>query len=264
MTKLIWDKVAERFYEAGIDRGVLYLSDNTGVAWSGLTGLDERFSSGGSSIYIDGIRYNDKAAISDFEASLKAFTYPDEFLDYDGIVEIAQGFSAAEQEQQTFGLSYRSFYANDTEGEDFGYRIHIIYNLVAIPDGKNQDTTSESISPLEFAWSLSAVAEPIEGFLPTAHIILDSLLLDPEIMTSMELMLYGDDTHTPHIRSLSHLVDLVANWGPLLITPDEVSGLADLGPGGYDLSPSGVEGIYLAPPESRLVQTATDGLYILE
>lgn len=199
MAKLNWDQVGERLYEIGLDRGVLYFDDdNNGVAWNGLISVDE--NEGGSDatpVYFDGIKVNDTPAYGDYSATLTAFTYPDEFLEFEGIVSLGSGLFVDGQTQKQFGLSFRTLIGNDIEGTDHGYKVHLLYNLVVVPDSMTAETLSDSLSISDLSWKISAVPELATGYRATAHVILDSRLLPSDLLTTIEGILYGTEGYFP-------------------------------------------------------------------
>lgn len=200
MSRLVWNPVGQRRYEDGIDRGVLYLADGTGVPWNGLTGVDEDTSGvETTSYYYDGTKYLETRSPGDFSATLRAFTYPDEFLQFDGYTELNNGVLLGEQPvYDRFGLSYRTRIGNDIDGYDHGYKIHILYNLVATPDTRSYKTLSggqRSINDL--SWKISGVPEDIPGHRPTVHIIIDTTRMNPYLVKDVEDLLYGEDGAFP-------------------------------------------------------------------
>jgi hypothetical protein len=219
MARITWDNVGERYYETGIDRGVLYLpSEPAAVAWNGLTSMEEDFSESVSEpLYIDGSKYLDATSDGDFKGVLKAFTYPDEFLQFDGI-EVIDGVLVDGQIPVRFGLSYRTRIGNDVDGSNHGYKIHILYNLTAVADMKSYQTQTTSLNPIEFSWSISGVPENVPNFRSTVHAIFDSRLLPSFLLTDIEDMLYGSPESEPYLPSLAELVAFVQDWASLMIT----------------------------------------------
>lgn len=218
MTTLQWDQVGERTFETGVDRGVLYLPNVPGVAWNGLSSFSEK-SSGNepNGLYFDGVKYADTTNSQEFAGTLKAFTYPDEFLECEGIYEDVDGFFVTGQQPSRFGLSYRTLTGDDEDGVS-GYKIHILYNLLAIPAGKAYQSASPSFEPVVFEWSLTAIPEAIAGFRPTAHFILDSRTMSPELLQDLENSLYGDGISEPNLPSASTLVSFISDWVLIRIT----------------------------------------------
>lgn len=218
MTALVWDQVGSRIYEAGVDRGVLYLSDGNGVPWNGLISVVEKASRNiGSPIYYDGVKYADILTISDFSASLTAYTYPDEFLEFEGVLDAGNGLFITNQQSGRFGLSYRTKIGNDTEGDDLGYKIHLLYNLIAIPSQKSYQT-SISGNPMEFEWDISATPTKIPGYRPTAHIILDTRFMSPSLLQDIESSLYGNALDDAKLPPISTLVSFIGEWVIIRIT----------------------------------------------
>lgn len=209
MARLTWDNVGDRIYELGIDRGVLYLSDGSGVPWNGLTSVDEDNSSESEPVYFDGMKYRDVQSPSDYSATLKAFTYPDEFLEFEGY-ESAGGLLVGNQRPKNFGLSYRTLIGNDLEGSEYGYKIHVLYNLSASPDTKSYASMSDQDSPSEFSWSVTGVPKFVPGFRPTCHIVFDSTKLDPADLSLVEDILYGTDAVGPRLPNPNEFVNPIS------------------------------------------------------
>lgn len=264
MTRLLWDQAGERLYEAGLDRGVLYLSSGIGVAWNGLASVEEDMSGDTSSpAYFDGVKYLDIPQTGDFEATLSALTYPDEFLDYEGITSLGNGLYVDNQDTKLFGLSYRTLVGNDIEGVDHGYKIHILYNLTAVPNPSSFETLNDSPNPLLFSWKLAGIPQDAPNYRPTAHVIFDSRYLNAAMFEALEAILYGDVDDDPTLPSISELLDFVTLFGPKLINPNSVTGLSILTNGGADLTATNTDGVYSALPDTRLVEAAEDGFYQL-
>ena len=217
MTTITWDQMGTRFYENGVSRGVLYGSDGFGVAWNGLTSVEEKNTDSIDPLYYDGFRYGDLVALGDFEGVLKAFTYPDEFLEHQGILESDSGVYMTSQPKTRFGLSWRTEINNDL-GQSIGYKIHILYNLLAIPADKEYQTLSLDNEPIEFEWDLSAIPEEVDGFRPTAYLVIDSRKLDPFLLEDIEGLLYGTETDPPQLPNLNGLIIFINAWGRFIVT----------------------------------------------
>ncbi len=217
MATLVWDQVGDRSYELGVSKGVLYKEDGFGVSWNGLIAVEETIDNEVEPVHFDGVKFNDIVTIGDFSAVLRAFTYPDEFDYYQGILEAQDGFFVTGQPLAKFGLSYRTEIGNDVSGAQLGYKIHILYNLTAIPSTISRQTISESIDPLELEWTISAIPEDIETFRATAHVIFDSRKLDPLLLLDLEGILYGDEDSDPRLPSLKGLAAFVDKWDRLII-----------------------------------------------
>lgn len=219
MTSLVWDQSGSHFYELGVDRGVLYLSDGTGVPWNGLISVSESSSgSEGSPIYFDGVKYADSVYTGDYSASLKAYTYPDEFLEFEGVLEVGNGLFVTNQVQERFSLSYRSKIGNDTDDENYGYKIHILYNLTAVPQQKNYETISGDKSVMEFEWNVTGVPGEVPGFKPTVHLIFDTRRMSPLLVADIEATLYGTPITDPTLPPISTLTSFSDQWVIIRIT----------------------------------------------
>lgn len=219
MTTLQWDQVGEKTFETGLDRGVLYLTDGNGVVWNGLVSVTEQGPANlAISLYFDGVKYADTVAIQEFLAVLKAYTYPDEFLECEGVYDAGHGMHVTNQPPQRFGLSYRTSVGDDESGLDAGYKIHVLYNLLAFPAQKAYQSLSAAMEPILFEWNLSAVPEKIPGFQPTAHFIFDSREMSPVLLQDLEDTLYGDGTTTPTLPDASTLTSFIGDWVIMRIT----------------------------------------------
>lgn len=222
MASLVWDQVGERVYQTGIDHGVLYLHSDKAVAWNGLINVEESTASELKSFHLDGVKYLETFVPGDFSGKLTAYTYPDEFDSVSGIVDIgtSPGMSYYDQPVKSFDLSYRTRIGNDLEGIDYGYKLHILYNLIATLDAPSFKTVGEStVEPVEFSWTLSATppVTKVKGFRPTAHVSIDSRETPPELLQLLESMLYGTETTEPHLPPLQDVAEFFGYIGALLI-----------------------------------------------
>lgn len=217
MAELVWDGVGERTYQSGVDRGVLYPHDASAVVWNGLTSVEEDTETELSSYYIDGVKFLENLAPGEFSGKLSAFTYPDELDRLLGVVEVASGLSFHEQPPQSFDLSYRTRIGNDADA-DAGYRIHILYNILAQPDSREFNSLSDKSDPTEFSWSLTGTPPLIGGYRPTVHVSIDSTKTDPDVLQAIEDILYGSDVAQPRMPSVSELKELFDALGALIIT----------------------------------------------
>jgi hypothetical protein len=217
MATLVWDQVSERVYQTNVDRGVLYL-DDVAVAWNGLTSIEESSNSELKSFYLDGVKYLDNLSPGDFIGKLKAFTYPDEFDQVNGVVSIAPGLVFHDQPPKSFGLSYRTKIGNDVEGVDYGYKIHILYNIVANPDSHSFDTAKDSgAQAVEFGWALTGTPPKLGKFRPTVHVSIDSTKTSPEILSMLEDKLYGTSTSGPSLPTIPEIAEYFGYLGALII-----------------------------------------------
>jgi hypothetical protein len=219
--RIEWDQAGDRIYETGLDRGVLYLEDGTGVPWNGLVSFDDALSSSGSDVFVfDGNIFANLPTSGDFSGKIQALTYPDEFLEYDGYVEVEPGLFADNQNRKPFSLSFRTLVGDDVSDLALGYKIHILYNLTAAPQPVANKTADSNVSPMDFVWSLTSVPETVTGYAPTAYVIFDSRYLDPIVLEQLEDALYGTDVSPPELPSLEELVPL----GFLIVITDNGDG----------------------------------------
>lgn len=213
MSVLAWDQPGEKEYQSGVDRGVLYLPDGDAVVWNGLTSVEDTSTADIRSYFLDGRKYLEFLFPSDFAGKLTAYTYPDELDAVTGIVEGAPGLFYHDQAGTSFSLSYRTKIGNDLVGIDYGYKIHILYNVLANPDGHTLSTINESVEATEFSWSLSGKPSLIADFLfrPTAHVSMDSTKVS---LDEVEDILYGTGSEDPYLPSIEELAALFGPEGP--------------------------------------------------
>ena len=197
MAKIEWDKTGERLYETGVKNGVLYVQEGgkygKGVAWNGLTAVTESPSGAEATpLYADDIKYLNLLSTEEFGATIEAYTYPDEFAACDGSAALADGVMIGQQARKTFGLCYRTAIGNDTNGNDYGYKLHIIYGALAAPSEKAYATINDSPEAITFSWEVTTTPVNVTGAKPTASITIDSTKADPTKLAALEKKLYGD------------------------------------------------------------------------
>lgn len=199
MSKLKWDQTGERLYETGVRNGVLYpLGSNgtypKGVAWNGLTAVTESPSGAEATpLYADDIKYLNLMSTEEFGATIEAYTYPDEFAECDGSAALATGVQIGQQARKTFGLCYRTALGNDVVGNDYGYKLHIIYGALAAPSEKAYATINDSPEAITFSWEVTTTPVNVTGFKPTASITIDSTKANATKLAALEEILYGKD-----------------------------------------------------------------------
>lgn len=218
MTALVWDKTGEKTFQVGVDRGVLFLHDGTAVPWNGLTSVEESPSNDLKSYYLDGVKYLDALSPGDYVGKLKAYTYPKEFDLVNGIVRVAPGLSHHDQPPQSFNLTYRTMVGNDLEGSDYGYKIHILYNVVANPDSSSFNSLQESsLQPVEFGWSLTGTPVDMGRFRPTVHVSIDSRETPDYILRALEEQLYGNNVVDSSLPTILEVAQMFGYLGSLVI-----------------------------------------------
>lgn len=196
--KLEWDKIGERFYETGVEKGVLFPFMNgaytKGVVWNGLTAVNEKPSGAeATALYADNMKYLNLTSAEDFGASIEAYTYPDEFAICDGSAEIAQGVTIGQQKRISFGLSYVTKLGNDVDESDYGYKIHLIYGCKAAPSEKGYSTINDSPDAVTLSWELSTTPVKVPGFKPTACVTINSTKVNAKELAKLEDILYGTE-----------------------------------------------------------------------
>lgn len=207
MSKLIWDKSGERFWETGVSKGVLFPMSEVpgeyanGVVWNGLVNVTKSPTGAeASAIYADNIKYLNLMSIEELEASLEAYTYPDEFAECDGSATVAQGVRIGQQPRKMFALAYQSKIGNDLDPE-LGYKIHIIYGCQASPSEESHDTVNDSPEAMTFSWDITTTPVNVSGFKPTASITIDSTKTNAAKLAQLEEILYGKDATTEPVAA---------------------------------------------------------------
>ena len=198
MAKLVWDKTCDRLYETGVKNGVLYIPTSgvysKGVAWNGLTAVTESPSGAeATALYADDTKYLSLMSAEEFGATIEAYTYPDEFAACDGSAELADGVMIGQQKRSTFGLCYKTTIGNDTEGNDHGYKLHIIYGAQAKPSERAYASINDSPEAITFSWEITTTPVNVTGAKPTASLVIDSTKADPSKLAALEDILYGKD-----------------------------------------------------------------------
>lgn len=215
MAKLVWDQTGHRTYETGVDRGVLYLQDESGkyvngVAWNGLTAVNESPSGAESTpLYADNIKYLELRSAEDFGATIEAYTYPEEFEACDGSAAIAEGVKIGQQDRIPFGLCYRTVLGNDIKANNYGYKLHLIYGATASPSEKSYSTINDSPEAITFSWEITTTPIEVEGFKPTASLTINSTKVDSETLAAIEALLYGSESSEPSMPTPNEILAMI-------------------------------------------------------
>lgn len=215
MSKIVWDETGKRLYETGVKNGVLYLLSGSGaydkgVAWNGLTSVTESPSGAeATDLYADDTKYLSLMSAETFGATVEAYTYPDEFAECDGTAEIATGVTIGQQARKTFGLSYRTAIGNDIDGADHGYKLHFIYGCKATPSDKGYSSINDSPEAITFSWTINTTPVTVEGFKPTASLVVDSTKVAPEKLAALEAIIYGSESTEARLPLPSEVAELV-------------------------------------------------------
>lgn len=216
MAKLTWDQTGDRLYETGVKNGVLYLLGETGaydqgVAWNGLTAVTESPSGAEATpLYADDIKYLNLISAEEFGATIEAYTYPDEFAQCDGSAALVPGVMLGQQARKTFGLSYRTTLGNDVVGNDYGYKLHLIYGALAAPSEKAYATINDSPEAITFSWEVTTTPVAVNGFKPTASVTIDSTKVNAEKLTALEAILYGSESEEARLPLPDEIATLMA------------------------------------------------------
>lgn len=200
MTRLDWNSAGKRIFEAGLDRGVLYVGTNAGVSWPGLVSIS-RSPSGGAvtSYYTEGVKYLQTSESTEWEGTLEAYASPVEFDVCDGASYTSKGLGFMDQPRKEFGLSYRTLVGNDLTSTSYGYQIHILYNVLSEPTEKPYSSISDKTEALSLSWALKARPEAVTGRKPSAHLIVDSRRILSADLLTLENMLYGSAGTAPRL-----------------------------------------------------------------
>jgi hypothetical protein len=217
MAKLIWDTPGQRLFETGVSKGVLYVPNaqglyTTGYAWNGLTGVTETPSGAEASPqYADNIKWLNMYSAEEFGATLEAFMYPDQFAQFDGaaIPAGAPGITVGQQSRKVFGLSYQTILGNDIDGNDHGYKIHLVYGCQASPSERAYATVNDSPEAITFSWELTTTPVAATGFKPTSILTITSTKVAPASLVALEDLLYGTQSASPVLPLPDQVIGLL-------------------------------------------------------
>lgn len=219
MSRVTWGAPSERYFETGVDRGVLYPNSDTAIAWTGLTAVNETTRGGEPRpTYIDGIKIRNLASKEEYEATIEAFAAPREFDLCDGRMEIQKGLIATNQRRKAFGFSYRTRIGNALDGPEHGYKIHLVYNAMAGPSERNHATIGDSTEAETLSWPITTRAPFTSGIRPTAHFVIDTRYTPKGLLAAIENMLYGNEVSEGRLPLISELITMFKDDGPLLRT----------------------------------------------
>jgi hypothetical protein len=216
MTALQWDLAGQRLYETGVDHGVLYIPNvsgvyDTGYAWNGLTTVTESPSGAEPSAqYADNIKYLNLISTEEFGGTIEAFTYPDEFGQCDGSAEPQAGVMVGQQGRKAFGLAYRTRMGNDIDGTDHGYKLHLVYGCQAAPSEKAYATINDSPEAISFSWEFTTTPVAVTGLKPSALLTIDSTEVDAGDLSTLEDILYGTEGVDPRLPLPNEVISLFA------------------------------------------------------
>ena len=214
MGKLEWDKNGEHRYETGIDHVVLYKNNTNAYAWNGITKITENPSGAEPKIlWANNRKYMTLMSVEQLGLTIEAYTYPDEFRDCIGKTEISPGVIIGQQEREHFGLSYRTLIGNDESGNDFGYKIHLVYNCLASPTEENHSSTNDSPDISPFSWEVDTTPVEVGNYYLTSALTFSSTDLKKagmvNVLRGIEDVLYGTSKTRAYLPSVSQVMDLI-------------------------------------------------------
>lgn len=215
MAKLTWDDTGNRLFETGVDHGVLYLPNggiyDNGVAWNGLATVTETPSGAeANAVYADNIKYLNLMSIEQFGGTIEAYYYPDEFIQFDGGAELSGGVRINQQSRPPFGLSYRTRIGNDVDGDDHGYKIHLVYGAQASPSERAYASVNDTPAATTMSWTFSTTPVPVTGHKPTSLLTIDSTKVLASDLAALEDILYGTSGVAPRLPLPDEVVSLFA------------------------------------------------------
>lgn len=260
MTKLAWDPVGKRFYETGVDRGVLYV-DGVGVPWNGLTGVEESPSGGEARpLYIDGVKYLNLTSREEFAATISAFYSPEEFDECEGYSSLALGLKVSQQRRKPFALSYRVRLGNDVLGSDYGYKIHIVYGAMVSTMSRAYNSISDSPEVPTLSWPITTTPIVIPGLMRSAHIIINSTKISSEALAELEGILYGTELTAARLPTPTEIISALTDADEFVVT--------DLGGGVFQITGSldniieASPGVYQIVHDTAVVEIDVDSAEI--
>lgn len=209
MTRINWNTPSERYFESGVDRGVLFVTPDLGVPWNGLISVNEEGSGGEArASFVDGVKFRNIASKEQFVATIEAFTAPKEFGVCDGTLPIRTGLYATRQRRKPFNFAYRTQIGNAVDGQSHSYLIHLVYNALAAPSAKGRQSWSDQIEAMNLSWSVTTRPPVISGYRPTSHFIVDARETDPFELEAFEAQLYGSDASDARLPLPDELVTM--------------------------------------------------------
>lgn len=207
MSKLTWNAPGDRLYEIGLDRGVFYPPGAAGFAWNGLTAVTESKSAQINDYYYEGVKYLSYPLSEEFNGTIEALNAPRAFLPFDGMAMVGSGLIVDQQPRKIFGMSYRTLVGNDTQGNNYAYRIHLVYNIMVEPTERSHRSLSDESNPVEMSWAFRTIPIWLASMAPTAHLIVESL--NEEFAAEIEDILYGTDVTAPRLPPPAEVISIL-------------------------------------------------------
>lgn len=262
---ITWLEPGSKTYERGVDRGVLYMDDGRVVPWNGLTGVDEDLGRSSDSVYFDGSKLSEVVNPDGFSANVTAISYPKQLEEVYGNRPLRRGFYLGGQTPKTFGFAYRTKLGTDLV-EDAGYKLHIIYNILAVPEGRTFQTISEEPNVTEFSWNFRTTPEALTGYRASAYLVIDSTRVTPSLLVEIESILYGTPTTPPRLPPLQEFIQLINDFNNFINIVDNGDGtweantlidgvINDLGDGIFEIQHANIQ---WTSPNSYLISPTPD------
>lgn len=217
MTKIAWDKTGERTFESGVSQGVLFIPDESGAytagyGWNGLTKVTEKPTGATPTpMYADNRKYSNRLSIEMWAGTIEAYTYPVQFEPCDGSNVVQPGVLVGQQKRQTFGFCYRTELGNDTLDTSLGFKLHLVYECLAAPSERDNESINDTPSQIAFSWEISTTAVELPGYDDMSTITIDSTTADPTALAALEAFLYGTDGADPSMPDPATVLTLFAD-----------------------------------------------------
>lgn len=214
MAVLKWDEDGARKFTMGVDHGVLYPKKDesgydVGVPWNGLTAVNESPSGAEpNDLYADNIKYARLIGAEDYDYTVEAYYYPDEWAECDGSAEPVPGVTIGQQTRKAFGFSWRTKVGTD-QNPDAGYIIHIVWNSTAQPSDKNHETVNDNPDAATFSWECGTIPVAVNGYKPTAKMEIDSTKVEADKLKKLEEKLYGTESAEPTLPTPDEIIAML-------------------------------------------------------
>lgn len=220
---ITWDEPTKRYYQHGLDHGVLYIPGKDPLAWNGLINFDEGGPGNTVLLYRDGVVYLADAEPGDHVGAITSMMYPDAFGACIGIPRTTDGLYADNQKPKPFSMSYRTLIGSGSAGDMFGYQLHLVYNCMATIGQRKRNTIGKETTPVEFTFDVVCTPVKLAGYRPTAHFIIDTRGLSKSTVTQVEEILYGTATTPGRMPTPTELFDIM-NFGDAITVTDHGDG----------------------------------------
>ena len=216
MVKLQWDQVGQRLYETGTSKGVLFVQNDsgaygTGVAWNGLQSVKKANDGAEATpLYADNMKYIELMSAENLKGSIDAYTYPEEFEACDGSAAVNPGVYVGQQTRKPFGLVYSTIVGNDTKGNRYGEKLHIIYNAKVSPTERAYETVNEDPTALTFSWEFSTTPNDLSdiGLEPSAGITVSSVEVGTAKFKALQDLIYGTEDKESKLPTIQEVIAL--------------------------------------------------------